>query len=53
MGKSFKKNNFSENSNRNQQNNFKRRRNQIKEEHSRDEWSDYKIHGVRKEKNSN
>lgn len=50
MGKSFKKENFSENSNRNKSNDFKRRKNQIKNEHSYDELSEYKIHGFKKEK---
>lgn len=51
MGKSFKRDNFSENSNRNKQNDYKRRKNQIKEEHSRDELDDYKIHGFKRERN--
>jgi len=52
MGKSFKKDNFSENSNRNKANDFKRRKNQIREDHVHDEFSDYKIHGFKKEKSS-
>ena len=50
MGKSFKKDNYSENSNRNKSNDYKRRKNQIKEEHVRDELTDYKIHGFKRDK---
>lgn len=49
MGKSFKKN-YSENSNKHKSNDYKRRKNQIREEHVHDELSDYKIHGFKKEK---
>lgn len=51
MGKSFKKDNFSENSNYNKSKNFKRKKNQIKEDYSRSEYQDYNIHGYKKEKN--
>lgn len=45
MGKSFKqdKSNYSES--RNNKNEFKRKRNQIKEEHLHEEYSNYKVHG--------
>jgi hypothetical protein len=53
MGKSYNRNkdNFSEN-NRNKSNDYKRRKNQIREEHTHDELSEYKIHGFKPEKNS-
>lgn len=50
MGKSFKKDNYSENSNRNKANDFKRRKNQIKEDHAHNEFSEYKIHGFKKKR---
>lgn len=49
MGKSFKKN-YSENNSKNKSNDYKRRKNQIREEHVHDELSDYKIHGFKKGK---
>lgn len=50
MGKSFNrdKNNYSEK--RNQYNEYKRKKNSIKEENYGDEFSEYKIHGFKKEK---
>lgn len=48
MGKSFKKNNYSENNNRSKSNEFKRRKNQVKEEHNHSEYSEYKIHGFKR-----
>ena len=50
MGKSFKRDNFSENNNRHKSNDYKRRKNQIREDHVHDEFSDYKIHGLKKKK---
>lgn len=50
MGKSFKRDNFSENNNRHKPNDYKRRKNQIREDHVHDEFSDYKIHGLKKKK---
>ena len=45
MGKSFKqdKSNYSES--RNNKNEFRRKRNQIKEDHLHEEYSNYKVHG--------
>lgn len=51
MSKSFKKEVFSENSNRNKPRDYKRRKNKIRENYSRDEYSDYNIHGYKREKN--
>ncbi len=50
MGKSFNrdKSNYSEK--RNQYNDYKRRKNNIKEDHFHEEFSEYKIHGFKKEK---
>lgn len=50
MGKSFKKEVFSDNANRNKSKDYKRRKNQVKEDYSRDEYSDYNIHGYKREK---
>lgn len=53
MGKSFskEKRNYGEKSERSTSSDFKRRRNQIKEEHAHDEdHSDYKIHGFNRNK---
>lgn len=53
MGKSFskEKRNYGEKNERSTSSDFKRRRNQIKEEHARDEeHSDYKIHGFNRNK---
>lgn len=53
MGKSFSKEkmNYGEKNERSTNSDFKRRRNQVKEEHSHDEdHSDYKIHGFNRNK---
>lgn len=51
MGKSFNKDkkNYGEKNERSN-NDFKRRRNQVKEEHSHEDHSDYKIHGFNRNK---
>ena len=48
MGKSFNKNrdNYSENCIR--KNEFKHRKNQLKEEHMHEEYSEYKVHGFKR-----
>jgi hypothetical protein len=50
MGKSFKKEVFSDNSNNNKSKSYKRRKNQVKEDYSRYEYSDYNIHGYKRDK---
>lgn len=50
MGRSFKRDNYVENVGREKSREFKRRKNKEKESHMRDEMSEYKIHGYKKEK---
>lgn len=53
MGKSFKseKNQYSENKSRS--NEYKRKKNKIKEENFHDEFSEYKIHGFKNKYSNN
>ena len=48
MGKSYKKNNHSENNHKNNSSDYKRRKNQIKEDYLHDDLSEYRIHGFKK-----
>lgn len=50
MGKSFNKNRNQYQEKDERKSNFKRRKNQIKEEREHDDFSDYKIHGFKREK---
>lgn len=53
MGKSFSKDNWNYSESNSKTNSYKRRKNQIKEEHSREDLDDYKIHGFKKSKFKN
>lgn len=50
MGKSFKKKVFYDNSDRGKSKDYRRRKSQVKEDYSRDEYSDYNIHGYKRDR---
>ena len=50
MGKSYKKNNKFDKNIRNESSSYKRRRDQVKEDHIHDDLSEYKIHGFKRNK---
>lgn len=52
MGKSYRKNKQFENNNRSESNDYKRRKNRVKEEHIHDDFSEYKIHGFKNDKST-
>ena len=50
MGKSFSRDNSGYSEKRSQYNEYKRKKNRVKEERYHDDLSDYKIHGYKRDK---